>query len=159
MMFYIHLTLLNFIFILGESEPAIIPTGNCLRSLKSKTLANNQRYKDVLISLMIMKRENEFKNIIHDLGCDPFFIHYYCAEQVHLYRGYCNSTETPKLIIDATGSIVKPCHKFRIEKTKSIYLYEALVYDKDKKKNFTVTKYMVSEGIPILQFQIDFYSG
>lgn len=134
----------TFNLILGGFEPAIIPTGNCLRSLKSKTLANNRRHKDVLISLMIMKKENEYQNVMHDMGCDPFFIHYHCAEQIHLYRGYCNSTETPKLIIDATGSIVKPFHKFGIEKTKSIYLYEALVYDKEKNQNFTVTN-MVSE--------------
>lgn len=93
---------------------------------------------------MLMKRENEYQNVIHDMGCDPFFIYYYCAEQIHLYRGYCNSTDTPKLIIDATGSIVKPFHKFGIDKTKSIYSYEALVYDKEKNQNFTVTN-MVSE--------------
>lgn len=83
-------------------EPAIISTGNCLRTLKSRTLTNNRRHKDVLISLKMTKRENEYKNIIHDIGCDPFYVNYRCAEQIHLYRGYCNSTEFPKLVIDAT---------------------------------------------------------
>lgn len=97
-----------------------------------------------MISLNIMKKENEFKHSIQDIGCDPFFVQYHSSEQIHLYRNYCGITDYPKLVIDATGSIVKSFHRFGLEKTKTIYLYEALVYDKEKKKNFTVTS-MLSE--------------
>jgi len=91
-----------------------------------------------------MKMENEYINVIHDIGYDPFYVYYHCAEQIHIYRGYCNSTQIPKLIIDATGSVVKKFCKFGGNKTNSLYLYEALVYDSTKKVNFTVTN-MVSE--------------
>jgi len=71
-------------------------------------------------------------------------VHDHCAEQIHIYRGYCNSTQVPKLVIDATGSVVKKIHKFGGKKTQSLYLYEALVYDSAKNVNFTVTN-MVTE--------------
>lgn len=92
-----------------------------------------------------MKNEDEYKNIIHDVGIYPFFVHYNCAEQAHMYRSYCNSVEIPKLVIDATGSIVKNFRKFGLDKTKHLFLYEALVYDSHKKQNFTVTN-MISES-------------
>lgn len=116
-----------------------------MRTLKSQILANDRRHKDVLISLAIMKREDEFKNVIHDMGYDPFFVHYCSAEQIQIYRSYCNSTKYSKLVLDATGSIVKPFHKFGLDKTKTLYLYEALVYDKTKNHSFTVTN-MISES-------------
>ncbi|KAE9522169.1 hypothetical protein AGLY_017429, partial [Aphis glycines] len=117
----------------GGFEPAIIPTGNCLRTLKSKKLVNERRNKDSLISLNLMKTENEFRDIIQNIGCDPFFVHYHSSEKINLYRSYCSITNYPKLVIDATGSIVKTFNRFGLKKTKSIYLYEALVYDKEKK--------------------------
>lgn len=119
-------------------------SGNCLRTLKSKHLVNNRRHKDVLTSLAIMKNENEYKNIIHDIGYDPIFVHYKCAEQVHIYRSYSCTTENPKLVIDATGSVVKNFLKLGLVKTKFLFLYEALVYDRQKNQNFTVTN-MISE--------------
>lgn len=54
-----------------------------------------------------MKKEEDYINVLHDMGFDPFFIHYYCPEQIHIYRNYCSSVKYPKLIIDATGSVVK----------------------------------------------------
>lgn len=54
-----------------------------------------------------MKNKNEYKDTIYDIGCEPFFLHYYSPEQSHVYRSYCQSTLNPKLIIDATGSIIK----------------------------------------------------
>ncbi len=66
-----------------------------------------RRDKDVLISLAIMKREEEYKNTIHEIGYYPFYVNYFCPEQIHMYRGYCSKTKTPKLVIDATGSVVK----------------------------------------------------
>ncbi|KAE9522158.1 hypothetical protein AGLY_017418 [Aphis glycines] len=129
---------------IGNCEPAIIPTGNSLRALKCRKLANDRRHEDTFSSFAIMKMENEYINVIHDIGYDPFYVYYHCAEQIHIYRGYYNSTQIPKLIIDATDSVVKKFCKFGRKKTNSLYLYEALVYDSTKKVNFTVTN-MVSE--------------
>jgi len=107
----------------GHKEPPIIPTGNCLKTFKSKKLANLRRDKDVVTSLAIMKKEDEYKNTIHEIGYYPFYVNYYCSKQVHMYRGYCSSTNNPKLVIDATGSIVKKFHKFGEEKTNTKLLF------------------------------------
>jgi len=58
-----------------------------------------------------------------------------------MYRNNCKQTN-PKLIIDATGSIVKKDIKYGTEKTKSIFLYEALAYD----SHSGVTKTSIARG-------------
>lgn len=92
-----------------------------------------------------MKKEDDYINVIHGMGYEPFFILYHSAEQVSIYRSYCCTTKYPKLVIDATGSLIKSFKKLGLDKTKSLLLYEALVYDADKKQNFTVTN-MISES-------------
>lgn len=92
-----------------------------------------------------MRGEDDFKNVFHNMGVHPFFLHYHSNEQVHIYRNYCRNVKYPKLIVDATGSVVKNFKKFGMEKTKNIYLYEALAYDAANNHGFTVTN-MLSEG-------------
>jgi hypothetical protein len=130
--------------LIGNVEPAIIPRGNSLRALKSRKLASDRRHNDTLTSLAIMKKEDDFKNILHDIGCDPFFLYYHCSEQINVYRQYCRNVEHPKVIIDATGSIIKPFKKFGLDKTNEILLYECLVHDEQKSHSFTVTN-MITE--------------
>jgi len=72
------------------------------------------------------------------MGSDPFFIHYHCIEQIHIYRNYCKSVEHPRLVIDATGSVIKNFSRFGFEKTRCLFIYVALVYDNIKKCSFTV---------------------
>lgn len=91
-----------------------------------------------------MRNEDKFKNIIRDVGYDPFFVHYQNAEQIHMYRKYCSSVGHSQIIIDATGSVVKNFTKCGFEKTKNIFLYEAIVYDRVKNHSFTITN-MLSE--------------
>ncbi|KAF0694244.1 Uncharacterized protein FWK35_00037167, partial [Aphis craccivora] len=132
---------------IGDPEPAIIPTANSLRLLKSRKIASNRRNEDTFISLAMMKKESEFKNVLHSMGYEPFYIHYHSAEQIAIYRSYCQITKNPKIVIDATGSVIKSFSKCGIEenKTKPLLLYEALVYDAQKHQNFTVTN-MISES-------------
>jgi len=86
-----------------------------------------------------MKTEDDFKSVIRDVGCDPFFAHYHTYEQIHLYRSYCRNERQPKLIIDATGSLIKQFKKFGLDKTNRIYLYEGVVYDEKAGHSFTAT--------------------
>jgi len=60
------------------------------------------------------------------MGVHALFLYYHCNNQIHIYRNYCGNVSYPKLIIDAKGSAVKPFTKFGREKTKCIFLYEAL---------------------------------
>jgi len=93
----------------------------------------------------MMKSESNFNNILKDMGCYPLFIHYHSPEQIQIYRNYCKTVEHPRIIIDATGSVIKKFIKFGLEKTSSIFLYEVLVYDANKCHSFTVTN-MISES-------------
>lgn len=40
-----------------------------------------------------MKKENKFKHIIQDIGCNPFFVLYHSSEPINLYRSYCDITD------------------------------------------------------------------
>jgi len=91
-----------------------------------------------------MKTEIEFKTVIHDVGLDPFYVYYHTGEQIHLYRNYARASKCPQIIIDATGSVVSNFKKYDSERTKYIFLYEALVYDQENEFSFTVTN-MLSE--------------
>jgi hypothetical protein len=92
-----------------------------------------------------MKSEDDFKNIIHDMGIHPFYVHYHSGEQIHMYRKYCSSNTYPQLIIDATGSIIKNFQKFKLENTRPIFLYEALIYDTVNGQS-TMVSNMLSES-------------
>lgn len=67
---------------------SIISTANSLRILKSQILASNRRHEDSLTSITLMKNEDDFKNVIHDIGCNSFYVQYHCAEQIHMYKNY-----------------------------------------------------------------------
>jgi len=121
-----------------------LPSGNSLRILKHRNIENKKRHKDALTALSYMREEDEFKDVLHSMGIHPFFLHYHCNEQIHIYRNYCGNVKYPKLILDATGSVVKNFTKFGREKTKRVFLYEALAYDDNKKYGFTVSN-MLSE--------------
>lgn len=91
-----------------------------------------------------MQKEENFNNVLHDIGCNPFYLHYCCSEQINVYRQYFCSTKYPKLIIVATGSVLKPFKKLNSEKTNTIFLYDGLVYDEQKKNSFMAIN-MLSE--------------
>lgn len=91
-----------------------------------------------------MKSETEYKTVIRDIGLDPFFLHYHTGDQIQLYRNYARESKCPQIIIDATGSIVSNFKKYDTEKTKYIFLYEALVYDQENEYSFTISN-MLSE--------------
>ncbi|XP_029342201.1 uncharacterized protein LOC107883669 [Acyrthosiphon pisum] len=107
----------------NDLEPSIIPTGHALRNFKRRQRLNNERNSNKLKALCMMKTENEFKSVINDIGLDPFFLFYHT---------------------DATGSVVSNFRKYDMEKTKYIFLYEALVYDEENNYSFTVSN-MLSE--------------
>lgn len=130
--------------LLGDSEPSIIPSGGTLRTIKWRHKSEKLRNKDTITALALMKDEDEYKNVLQDMGCFPFFLHYQSSKQIHVYRDYCRNCPRPKIIIDATGSVISNFKKFGTEKTKSLFLYEILVYDATKKHSFTVSN-MVSE--------------
>jgi len=146
---------LNFIFryniydkykylFIGEPKPPIIPSGNALRVATAKELKCIQRSSDAITAVYLMKLEDMCNNCLHDIGLDPFFLHIYTPEQIHLYRTYCQQCTYSSFIVDASGGIVKWFFKLGLKKTQTIYLYEAVVYDGVKNHSFTVSS-MISE--------------
>jgi len=92
-----------------------------------------------------MQKEENYNNVLHDIGYNPFFfLFYYCSEQINIYRQYCRSLKYPKLILDATGSIVKPFRKLNSEKTILFFCTKNLFMTNKKKNSFTATN-MLSE--------------
>lgn len=70
-----------------------------------------------------MKSEVEYKDLIRNMGSDPFFIHYHSGDQIHLYRSYCRNVSHLKLIIDATGSLVTSFLKFGLYIKKKRFFF------------------------------------
>jgi hypothetical protein len=91
-----------------------------------------------------MKAENDFKNVIHDIGVDPFYLHYHTGEQVHLYNTYARDNFACIIIIETFGSVVSTFKKYDMKNTNNIFLYGASVYDQKKDISFTVSN-MLSE--------------
>lgn len=58
---------------LGNTEPTIIPTGGALRIIKHRQRQKNKRHSDTLTALAIMKTEDDFKDVLNDMGGNPFF--------------------------------------------------------------------------------------
>ncbi|KAL4141463.1 hypothetical protein QTP88_004100 [Uroleucon formosanum] len=110
-----------------SNNPSIIPTGNVIRLLKSRKIAFEKRNNDPLTAIALMKQENENK------------------EQINMYRQYCRSVTHLQIIIDATGLVFKNFMKFGLEKTRTLFLYEDIVNNKEKQHSFTVSN-MVSES-------------
>jgi len=47
-----------------------------------------------------MKEEEEYKNVLLDMGGFPFFLHYQSSEQIYVYRDYFRNCPRPKIIIE-----------------------------------------------------------
>lgn len=89
---------------LGKTNTSIISTGNALRLLKSCKKAYDKRNEYTLTGLATMKSEDDYKDVIREIGCNPFFVNYNNFEQIRMYRKYCSSVNRPQIIIDATRS-------------------------------------------------------
>lgn len=61
-----------------EQEPSQLPSTNALRFLKCKTIKQGLQNDDRIIGLFIMKGLSPYNEIIHDIGYDRFFLHYWC---------------------------------------------------------------------------------
>lgn len=62
-----------------------------------------------------------YKNIIHDIGLDPFFVHYWSNYQLDMYRTY-TLDETACVYIDATGSIIRKIKRPDKSKIENIFI-------------------------------------
>lgn len=132
--------LMNF----GDQEPSHLPSSNALRVIKCKAIKQGLHNDDPIISLFIMKGLSPYDEIIHDIGYDRFFMHYWSTTEINLYRTYSKTTKTPTISIDATGGIVRKPSLISGRITSNIFLYEISVMDRINCCQFSVA-HMLSE--------------
>jgi len=86
-----------------------------------------------------MKNINPYINIIKDIGYDRFFVHYWSATELNVYRKYVKYNKCPTICIDATGSLVKKPLLLSNRNTKHILLYEIAIHDKQLASQYSVS--------------------
>ncbi len=132
----------------SDPEPSRIPTGNTLRILKLRILKHranldNTLDPDPFLALLKMKLSSPYNCILHDIGLDPFFLHYWSSHELNAYRLYVKKTRNPTISIDATGGLVKPLIDPDDKKSSHIFLYKITVHDAELRHQFS-TAHMLS---------------
>lgn len=119
---------------IGKCAPVFLPSEKQITQLKYKDNLEECYDRNPIKSLQIMKYAHEFKDCIHFIGADPFFVIYWHPYQVRWYQQYCRN-ETPIITIDATGSVVySPRHADNSE-SKHTFLYNIMaISDKGTSK-------------------------
>lgn len=128
----------------GDKEPCSLPTSNALRIVKCRAIKDQRENDDPVLALCRMKHMHPYQNIIKDVGYDRFFVHYWSALEMNVYRQYTQQNKISTVCIDATGSLLKKPTLITNRTTKSILLYEIAVHDKNIMKQYSVS-HMLSE--------------
>lgn len=109
----------------GNPEPPHLYSSAVLHAAKAETIKANYIHSDPLKALVIFK-SSSMRNVIHNIGLDPFFIHYWSNHQLNIYRNYCVKNNAC-IFIDATGSIVKKLCKADGSISKHMFLYQCVI--------------------------------
>lgn len=129
---------------LEDVEPSHIPNLSVLRTAKSQALEKHRQNSDPIIAISIEKHNPPYQGVIHDIGYDRFYVHYWSTAQLHVYRAFCERESHPKVCLDATGGLVRKIKRVTGKKSKHIFLYQVVISDKNIKKQFSVSQ-MLSE--------------
>jgi hypothetical protein len=116
----------NQLMALGDPEPPHLHKASILHVAKNEYIKSQLFDPDPIKALCIMKY-SAYSNCIHNIGIDPFFVHYWTNHQLQVYRKYC-STNISSIYIDATGSIVKKLIRINETFSKHIFLYQAVIH-------------------------------
>lgn len=127
-----------------DKEPSHLPTANALRIIECRTLKDQREEEDPILAICKMKYLHPYINIIKDIGYDRFYVHYWSAPEINVYRKYVKHNNISTICIDATGSLVKKPTLIFKKKTKNILLYEIAIHDKTIKAQYSVS-HMLSE--------------
>lgn len=127
----------------GDKEPADLPKLQTLRHVKYEAMKKQQLNSDPILSIHAMKQHQKFSGALHNLGYSPFYIYYWTRSQLHVYRNYCEKNYS-RIMIDATGGLVRRIKYPNGTKSQYIFLYQIVVYDRKYKKQYNVAS-MLSE--------------
>jgi len=88
----------------------------------------------------LLKGTVPYDKIIHDMGYDRFFLHYWTSTEINTYRVYTKQNKIPGITIDATGGLVRKVKLLTERETG----YEIGIMDYKNKCQFTAA-HMLSE--------------
>jgi len=80
----------NELMVSGDPEPPHLYKSSTLHVAKNEYKKSQFFNSDPIKALCIMKY-SAYANCIHNIGMDPFFIHYWINHQLQVYRKYCSS--------------------------------------------------------------------
>lgn len=126
----------------GDVIPPHLYDQRILRDVKSDYVRELHLHQMAMTALVMMK-SGEFKNSIHSIGADPFFIFYSSVQQLHVYMAYCrvNGIDV-QVSLDATGGIVQKIARPDGTISGHVFLYECVILWENHQ--FTVNQ-MLSE--------------
>lgn len=112
----------------GSLSPPNLYRNNILRKAKQeyKEKSLGISTKDPVKSLIKFKQNSSHNGSIHNIGIDPFVVHYWSDHQIIIYKDL--NKEYSRLSIDATGGLVKKLKRTSLNLSSSyIFLYEAVI--------------------------------
>lgn len=107
----------------GDSEPPHLYSTAALQAAKTEVTKANYVHADALQALSILK-SSSMNNVIHNIGLDPIFVHYWTNHQLNIYRRYKSDA---CVFVDATGSIVSKLRKVDGSLSKHLFLYQCVI--------------------------------
>jgi len=110
----------------NDIEPPHLYSAEVLRTAKHEILKKIYIHEDPIKALHIMQFD-KLAGTIHNIGLDPFYVHYWGNYQLNVYRAYAVS-EPACVYIDATGTIVKKIRKPDNSNSKHIFLYNCVIH-------------------------------
>lgn len=113
----------------GDPEPPHLYSSTVLRTAKTEYLESQHLHHDPATAVAIM-RAGAFRSEIHNLSFDPFMLHYWTNNQMHVYQKYSKS-EPATVHIDATGSIVRKIKRVDGSYSSHIFLYQCVIRTND----------------------------
>lgn len=122
-----------------DLEPSNLPTANSLRIIICRDLKDQREDDDPILSICKMKYLHPYINVIKDIRYDRFYVHYWSASEMNVYRKYVQHNNISTICIDATGSLVKKPTLISKKKTRNILLYEIAIYDKTIKAQYSIS--------------------
>jgi len=95
---------------------------------------------------LLIAQKTTYQNMIHNLGLNSFFVHYWSTYQIAVYRkhAYFSIAIFRSRYIDATGNIIRKLNRPNNNKSKHIFLYTCIL-NIENLSNFAITQ-MVSES-------------
>lgn len=125
----------------GDAEPPHLYSSPVLHKAKSEAAMADYVDPDALKALVILK-STSLRNIIHNIGLDPVFVHYWSNHQLNVYKKYAIENNAC-ISIDATGSIIKHLCKADGSVSRLFFLYHCVI--NCKSGQFSICQ-MVSES-------------